>query len=472
MAKYSVNAVIEEFEQLDIMSDIDKVELSDIIVYVSNDIKDEYKKYYDAINKLITNKNRVILAIKEDCSKELYSLATLMCSRGCYDIYNVITSGVIDSEYANNAIANVKGYSDVQNYISGDITAYAYISEVLDSIRLIVESGDTQKLEKVVNDNYETLVSLPKTVDFMRNMANSSNSNSMNEALDKCKEKLERTRKELEETKKDAEKSSTRVEKLEADLSKSKQEKASLNTELNEIKRLSNKVVSAYNTTKNEGPDKSSKCILYVKELTYARYTNTFITHLFRYLEQIVGSNKNRIKLVIYDSYASDTYKVYEGLSIVDGSQYAINRNTLLASASKFVITEPAQNIIDDLLAADIDCLIIYDKMKQAKNIVHGNYVTNMYVVNSRSDYANLKETFSITPNNLVISSSDLSSTSDKFQTAHLSQKLVRLLTIPDYEKDTDSRKQLNYRDMGDSYFVRITNAIMIKQMIENKKGK
>ncbi len=92
----------------------------------------------------------------------------------------------------------------------------------------------------------------------------------------------------------------------------------------------------------------------------------------------------------------------------VDSAAFESNKAVLLNKTPKFVVTEPAPQILKDILQSinpQFDVLIIYDRMKQATDLVEGNNVYKFWVVNSFNDYNTTKNLFKIDRTDTIITS-------------------------------------------------------------------
>ena len=90
----------------------------------------------------------------------------------------------------------------------------------------------------------------------------------------------------------------------------------------------------------------------------------------------------------------------------VDSAAFESNKAVLLNKTPKFVVTEPAPQILKDILQSinpQFDVLIIYDRMKHATDLVEGNNVYKFWVVNSFNDYNTTKNLFKIDRTDTII---------------------------------------------------------------------
>ena len=90
----------------------------------------------------------------------------------------------------------------------------------------------------------------------------------------------------------------------------------------------------------------------------------------------------------------------------VDSAEFESNKQMLMQKTPKFVVTEPAPQILKDILQSmspQFDVVIIYDRMRQAADLVEGNNVYKFWVVNSYNDYIQTKNLFKIDRTDTVI---------------------------------------------------------------------
>ena len=140
-------------------------------------------------------------------------------------------------------------------------------------------------------------------------------------------------------------------------------------------------------------------------------YVNTLVTFIHRYLTEILGITAN---LLIYDNRTT-FYNVYNPLLRVTGKTYSQHRDVLLSTQNKkAVVAEPLPNLIQDTVSyinpltnEVIDTLIIYDRMKNVKDIVRGNNVYKFFVMNSEYELNALTGSLHINKTNQIITRPD-----------------------------------------------------------------
>jgi len=112
---------------------------------------------------------------------------------------------------------------------------------------------------------------------------------------------------------------------------------------------------------------------------------------------------KLRAKLVIYDTRG--LCSIYKPLPILSGREYVENRDMLVNKTQKFVLTEPNQSAIEDILTSEqsFNVVIVYDRMREDTDIVSGNNVTKFYVIGSSKDYLELKDRLRINDPSSII---------------------------------------------------------------------
>lgn len=173
--------------------------------------------------------------------------------------------------------------------------------------------------------------------------------------------------------------------------------------------------------------------IVYFKEISYVTYTNSLIKSLIEFCKL----NKKKVKLLIYDN-GNIMSSTYNPLNIVNSNEYIRNKERLVKDVESFVITEPNQAIINDIVTcSDVkyDILIVYDRMKQLNNVINGNNVFNFWVANSSNDVKNLEQRLKINDKSRLIVGLGY----------HEKDQSLKIPTVNGYNEKTESAKNSAY---------------------------
>lgn len=186
----------------------------------------------------------------------------------------------------------------------------------------------------------------------------------------------------IEEYLKDIEKYKRRVNELESRISNS-------GPILNKYKEMNTSTIKC-----------KAKSIIYFKEISYVPYINSFVTQVLSIMADL---KKLRVKLVIYE-YKNNFLSVYKPIDVAGSAEYINNRDTIVNKLEKVVIVEPNQAIIEDILKANYDVIIVYDRLKQDTDIVVGNNVHKYFVINSSNDLKHILQNNKIDKKHIITS--------------------------------------------------------------------
>ncbi len=400
MTNYLVGLKLEGFETLEIEDKrLREIKDSTVVIALREDSNGKLYQYYASLKRLILNGNRTILLIVGSESKIKLQLCMLMASYEKYDMYNIDDAARLTKDYINIIIARKPTKEEVDTFIGHDIIAYTDINEILLELLDAIDKVDIDRVSNVAAAKRDIIESAIHTIDFIKRHIDkyAIEKDAIIELEEKIKEKEEIIRgkdKELKEAK-DRELTLQDTNNiLKKDAFKAKSEAQDLREQLNS----SGPVINTYAEVQTTLIKCKAKSILYFKEVTYVRYVNSFILKL---METIQKLKKLKVKLVIYDTKNSFT-AVYKPISVIGSSEYVANREAIINTMDKLVLVEPNPAIIEDILKADYDVVIIYDRLRQATDIVTGNNVYKYWVINSSQEYNALATTFKIDKQHVI----------------------------------------------------------------------
>ena len=186
-----------------------------------------------------------------------------------------------------------------------------------------------------------------------------------------------------------------RMEALEAELKASQSRVTELESRINN----SGPTIKTYTTVDTRIIGRcSAKSVLYFKEVTSVRYFQSMLLNIYSYIESI---KKIKVKLVVYDN-AHSFVKVYKPMTPFMYKDYLGDKETVVSTSSKILLTEPNPAILEDILKDDWDVVIVFDRLKQMNDIVTGNNVYKYWVVNSYMDFLAIKGDLKIEPTYVI----------------------------------------------------------------------
>lgn len=451
MKKFIFNENIHGYEKLNI-NDIQEVsDRDDLYIIIADKSCDkDISSYYNLVASALKKNNRIIFISVDDDNKLFKPLASLMVTYNAYDIYQVAEKTDISAPYLLKIQERHPDLSEVQTYIGGDITAYSDLTTILFGIESLTDEGNEEALKSFLEKHMLSIESLVATLDYMKKTCDIFNSNELidsinhlKDEIDKLNNTLEKKNKEIEEVKYDRD-----VKKVEAEnLKRENNNLKNKNTDLQSQAESGGSVIKSYKEINTSVINCKTKLVIYFKEISYVKHVNTLILQLV----ELFKINQVTFKLLIYDGQLELGHS-YSNMSKITGPTYAQMKSNLISNIQKCVVGEPNPAIIQDVLTSEkqFDVVIIYDRMKCVKDIVTGNNVTKFYVINSTSDFNEVKSTLKITDTSCVISN-----TSSSIYEKNDSSKTKKFLDIPvieDYNKQTASGKTSKYMKLTPTF--------------------
>lgn len=196
-----------------------------------------------------------------------------------------------------------------------------------------------------------------------------------------------------------------------------------------------------------------TKAILYFKEISKIPYINSLVIAIMNYLDM----QKINVKLLIYDN-PNGFSAMYNPLNIVNSAEYFSKRESYITKTPQFVVAEPNQAIIDDILKSNnpvFDVVIIYDRMKQMEDIVIGNNAYKYWVVNSRKEIEELSKLTKINKSEIITRTSE-----------NRHKEFLDIGEVEDYADATSSARFKKYLTLKTSKGIGLMDAIFKKSNI------
>lgn len=379
---YIINADVTGCEKVDIVDEIlNECKDSTVVIVLDEDSNNCLHTYYNAVRSLMINKNRLIIIMVGAESKIRKQLCMLAASYRNYDIYSVENKSDIDSEYIETVIKREPTIEEVETFIGSDITAYSEMNDILLDLCNNVTLDNVDKVVEIVYGNKDMIECFPSIIDYMKKTIDNYNSG-LDTKLAEFKSKVTDTENAMTRLKVDVDNKDKELKQALIEVDGLRTESAAAKQRCVDLEQLVNSSgpsIKTYSTVNTSMIKCRVKSILYFKEISGIRYMNTFITKLVEILQKI---DKLKVKLVIYDN-RSPFNCIYKPISVIDTQDYMKNKESIVNKFDRLVVVEPNKVILEDILNADYDCVIIYDRLRQVDDLVTGNCVYKYWVMGS-----------------------------------------------------------------------------------------
>lgn len=446
MINYIVGYDLYGYNKIDITDSQLNAQDIHCVVVIDKDCDNRLPDYYNSLKNMLKLRHNIILIGIDDGNKIFNTLAYLMASYGEYNIYTVVSKDIITQNYIKTLKNRKPNFMEIQTYLSGEIMAYSDIDAIMIGLENIVQDGNVELVKPFLNKYVNSVESFVNTISYMKTICEQFNSeelvnkvSKLDALITKHKSNIDNLNKEMQQL--ETENKQIKKELIDAkkDLTKTKED----NDRLKEEYKDGASIITAFQTVNTQSKNCKVKNIIYFKEISYVPYTNSLVITLLDTIKKRLNKN---VKLVIYDN-KSEFLKVYDTLQIANGNRYLSNKENLLKKVDRFVVSEPVQNIIEDLISLDnLDVLIIYDRMKTARDVISGNNVVKYAVVNSSTDYTAFIKMVKTFPEDRVITRFD----------SEFVDYAIKIPVIKDYK--------------GGSVFAKITKFVRIDMPDGNTK--
>lgn len=435
MDRYIIGYSVDGYTDLDI-EDERLLGLKDslVVVVLREESNGKLYSYYSGVRNIIVNNNKVILVMIEAESHIRKQISMLLISYKNYNIYTIDDIGILDKDYIKSLEGREPSESEVTQYIGSDITAYSKINEILLSMIETIKDGDIESLREIIEDNREVIEGSVDVIDFMKCVVDTANSGENQRQIKALRAKLDESEIELNNANKSLKQAENEIENikdgnevLRKEASRAKQRVAELEEQMN----LSEPVLRTYAEVQTQMIKCKTKVVIYMKEISYVRYTASLVMNLF---DSFTRMRKLRAKVLIYDNKHS-FLNMYKPLQVIGSSEFVADRDRVINKLDKVVVVESNQAIIEDILKADIDVLIVYDRLRQANDIVSGNNVYKYWVINSFKEYEALASQFRIDPKTVISLPGNI-------------PEAISISEVKDYKAHTATAKLSNYVNM------------------------
>lgn len=405
--KYIVNESVMGCERVEITDEKlinDKDQLVYVVLNESTADASCLKTYYNSIKSMLKNNVRVFIVMVAETSKIRGSICNLMQLFGNYNVYQVPDENFISSAYLDTLPERTVTYDEMAQYLQNDIVAYDDMDTVLQGVQECINRNDAEGLKTLIEGHLPTIEAAPTVFSQMKNSIDQANSGVLQDKIANIKAQLEEANELNEKKQTEIRQRESTIDDLNSSLKDARRQLTQTKADMEELKlqvQNAGPAIRSYQTVKTQLLKCKTEHIIYIKEISRIPYINSFVLML----QEMIKQFRYTSKLLIYDN-TSQAQVTYGNMQQVDSAAFESNKAVLLNKTPKFVVTEPAPQILKDILQSinpQFDVLIIYDRMKQATDLVEGNNVYKFWVVNSFNDYNTTKNLFKIDRTDTII---------------------------------------------------------------------
>lgn len=405
--KYIVNESVMGCERVEITDEKlvnDKDQLVYVVLNESTADASCLKTYYNSIKAMLKNNVKVFIVMVAETSKIRGSICNLMQLFGNYNVYQVPDENFISSAYLDTLPERTVTYDEMAQYLQNDIVAYDDMDTVLQGVQECINRNDAEGLKTLIEGHLPTIEAAPTVFSQMKNSIDQANSGVLQDKIANIKAQLEEANELNDKKQTEIRQRESTIDDLNSSLKDAKRQLTQTKADMEELKlqvQNAGPAIRSYQTVKTQLLKCKTEHIIYIKEISRIPYINSFVLML----QEMIKQFRYTSKLLIYDN-TSQAQVTYGNMQQVDSAAFESNKAVLLNKTPKFVVTEPAPQILKDILQSinpQFDVLIIYDRMKQATDLVEGNNVYKFWVVNSFNDYNTTKNLFKIDRTDTII---------------------------------------------------------------------
>ena len=405
--KYIVNESVMGCERVEITDEKlinDRDQLVYVVLNESTADASCLKTYYNSIKAMLKNNVKVFIVMVAETSKIRGSICNLMQLFGNYNVYQVPDENFISSAYLDTLPERTVTYDEMAQYLQNDIVAYDDMDTVLQGVQECINRNDAEGLKTLIEGHLPTIEAAPTVFSQMKNSIDQANSGVLQDKIASIKAQMEEANELNEKKQTEIRQRESTIDDLNSSLKDAKRQLTQTKADMEELKlqvQNAGPAIRSYQTVKTQLLKCKTEHVIYIKEISRIPYINSFVLML----QEMIKQFRYTSKLLIYDN-TSQAQVTYGNMQQVDSAAFESNKAVLLNKTPKFVVTEPAPQILKDILQSinpQFDVLIIYDRMKQATDLVEGNNVYKFWVVNSFNDYNTTKNLFKIDRTDTII---------------------------------------------------------------------
>ena len=385
MLGYTINFKCKDFDNVDILK-TDVLSNENIIILLNNTCDNSLKNYYTQVRKLILNNNRLIILNKG--SGIIKQIGMLMCLYEKYDIYD-IEDNQLNTDYLSTLLDREPTADEVVTFINADLVGFAEINNILTTMLDCIKHKDLNSLTSLLGEQLEEIEGFIGLIDYLRVITNDTITEKANNNTEELQAQITELQSDLAVKEKRLREANDKCNTFQKEISRCKSDISILNNKITSLSEAE-PVLVTYNELKTQIIKCKTQSILYFKEINHISYINSFISNLILALEKI---RKLKVKLIIYDN-KNAFLKAYEPVKLISSYDYASDKTRVVDTLKKMLLTEPNQSILEDVLGAKWDVVIIYDRLKQATDLVTGNIVYKYWVLNSAKEFSAIEKEF------------------------------------------------------------------------------
>lgn len=410
------------------------VNMGDIVV-ITADTHTDTGELEATVGQAIRNHARPIVIAERavDCSK----IAVIMATNFWYDLYTVESLEQATEEYVVSLIERKPTLTEVLSYINDKADSLEKLTEAL---RELSSATSAEEISQIEEKYKEEIRSAPGIFGKLRISANGLTV----EAMKNLQEQLEQKEAELEQARAEIEGLQSKIESSKGQSEEDKDKELQIKAMEEEIDNLreanqgledrinrSGPVIRAYTELKTSLLHCKVKSILYFKEVTQVRYSLTLLSQLATYMTK---TRRLRVKIIVYDN-AHGFVNIYKPVSLINMHEYVSKRLDVVEKMERIVITEPNPAILEDILKADYDVVIVLDRLKQLQDIVSGNNVYKYWMFNSSKDMLAMTQQIQALPEHIITSRGEIDGA-------------LYIVEVPEYKEKTVSARMQDYFNM------------------------
>lgn len=428
MSKFIINDAVPGYTPVDITDESLFEAGSEVYIVLNESANDKLTIYYNTVKKLLKQGIKVWIILVNDDSKIARSICNLMATYENYNIYKVESSKIINSSYLASIAEREVTQEEAATYISADLTAFDDMDSLVAGVCDLIKQNDLDGLRVLIEQHYSTVEAFPDVVNYMKQAINTANMGEWQEKLESLRDAINKAQTEVDEANTQLKEKEQSINDLESTLKDKNRQLAQNRADIEELKsQASSKVpiIRKYSTVSTHQCICKTTNIIYFKEITPIPYINSFV----RALQYALKAMKKTVKLLVYDS-SKATSITYGAMQQITAADFTSQKDNYLSpQLETFVVTEPAPNILNDIITSInpiIDVLIVYDRMHQSNDLISGNNVTKFWVLNSSNDFKKAQQSFKIINTEYVITPSK-----------RIAPNVIEIPKIPGYEVES-----------------------------------
>lgn len=362
------------------------------------------KTYYNSIKTMLKHNVPVYVVMVAEKSKIRGQICNLMQLYGNYNVYQVPDENFISSAYLDTLPKRTVTYDEMAQYLQNDIVAYDDMDTVLSGVHECINRNDSDGLKTLIEAHLPTIEAAPTVFSSMKNSIDQANSGVLQDKIASIKAQLEEANELNDKKSAEIKQRESTIDDLNSSLKDAKRQLTQTKADMEELKlqvQSAGPAIRSYQTVKTQLLKCKTENVIYIKEISRIPYINSFVLML----QEMIRQYRYTSKLLIYDNNSAASV-TYGNMQQIDQAAFESNKTVLMNKAPKFVVTEPAPQILKDILQSinpQFDVVIIYDRMKQAADLIEGNNVYKFWVINSLNDYNTTKSLFKIDRTSTII---------------------------------------------------------------------